>query len=515
MKNALNRELPDYIEGYGAVKPFMGLHATRPEAGMRYHGKLVKNHLPGQSKVMEDLKAVFKAIPVTDGMCISFHHALRNGDYVINMVLDTAAELGIKDLKVACTALFPINMPIVDHIKNGVVTALDLPGIVGPVGTEVSKGILDKPVVFRSHGGRPKAICCGELHIDVAFIASPTSDQFGNINGVEGPSACGSLGYAFADAEHADYVVAVTDNLVDAPLSTISIHQDLVDYVVPVEKIGDPKGIVSDVLNVTKDPLQLLIAETAAEVTDALGLIKDGYSFQTGGGGVSLAFAQFITEIMEEREVKASFAMGGITGMIVNMLEKGMLGAIYDNQCFDIKAVESIRDNAQHYEVSASTYANPYNSAAIVNTLDQCILGALEIDTDFNLNVLTGSDGTIRAGIGGNPDTATGSSVTMVVANLLRGRLPVVVDSVATICTPGPSVDVLVTEEGVAVNPLREDLIAKLTEAGIPLVTIEHLKGKAEELAGKPEKIKFTDKIIGVVEYRDGTVLDVVYGIEE
>ncbi len=512
MKNAINRELPEYIEGYGEVKPFMGIHKVEPQG--RYHGKLIKHHKPGVSKIKSDLKEVFKAIPVTDGMSFGFHHALRNGDYVINMVLDVAAELGIKDIKVVTSALFPIHLPIVDHIKNGVVTGLDMPGLEGPVGKELSKGILKKPIVFRSHGGRPRAISSGDVKIDVAFIAAPTSDMFGNINGTEGPSACGALGYAMTDADYADHVVAVTDNLVDRPLDRISIRQDKIDYIVKVDKIGDPNGIVSGVLKITKDPLQLLIAETAAKVTDALGLIKDGYSFQTGGGGVSLAFADFIADIMKERGVKANFAMGGITGLIVDMHKEGLIEAIYDNQCFDIAAVESMRDNPKHFEVSASMYANPYNSACIVNTLDQCILGALEIDTDFNLNVLTGSDGTIRAGIGGNQDTAAGSGVTMVVANLLRGRLPVVVDRVATVCTPGESVDVVVTEEGVAVNPLRVDLIEKLTAAKIKLVTIEDLKAAAEKLAGEPNKVNFTDRIIGVVEYRDGTVLDVIYGIE-
>ena len=57
----------------------------------------------------------------------------------------------------------------------------------------VSEGVLKKPVRFRSHGGRPEAIASGRVHIDVAFIAAPCCDAMGNINGVEGRAACGSL----------------------------------------------------------------------------------------------------------------------------------------------------------------------------------------------------------------------------------------------------------------------------------------------------------------------------------
>ncbi len=514
MKNALNRELPDFIEGYGKVRPYTGLFEP-PAEGARYAARPIKMARPNESKVVKSLKDLFKTIPIKDGMTISFHHALRNGDFVINMVLDVAAELGIKDLTVAPSGLFDCHEPIVGHMKSGVVTGFHSAGIVGTVGGYVSRGALKNPIVVTSHGGRARALYNNDIKVDVAFVAAPTADIYGNINGCEGPSACGSLGYALSDVDCADYVVAVTDNLQQNSLSMISATADKIDYVVPVDKIGDPKGIVYGVLKITRDPLQLLIAEMAVKATDAMGLIKNGYSFQTGGGGVSLAFAKYIADIMRERKLVASHAMGGITKFIVDMLEEGTLKTIYDNQCFDLVAVESMRKNANHIEVSASHYANPYNAGPIVNTLDQCILGALEIDTNFNLNVLTGSDGILRFGIGGNPDTAAGSKVSMVTANLLRGRLPVVMDEVTTVCTPGESVDVIVTEEGIAVNPLRPELKDMLTDAKLPVVSIEELRDKAYKMAGKPDKLKFKDKIIGVVESREGTVLDVVRQIDE
>ncbi|MHC1745553.1 MAG: citrate lyase subunit alpha [Negativicutes bacterium] len=509
MINRVGKEVPDYIEGWGKVNHFAGAFQTIP-INMRRYAPLVKSVGPKDSKVISNLKDLFRTIPIKDGMTLSFHHELRDGDYVVNQVIETAAELGLKNLKIAPSGLFPVHSGLVQHMKNGVITELDVNGIVGDVGRAVSEGILDKPAVMRTHGGRARAIECGDLKIDVAFIASPTADTYGNINGTEGPGACGSLGYSFPDAEFADYVVAVTDNLVDHPLSRISIRQDRVDYVVKVNCIGDPNGIRTGIMRITRDPLQLIIAERAARVVDALGLIKEGYSFQTGGGGVPLAFTNFVAQMMEQRKITASFAVGGITGLIVDMLEKGMLKTIFDVQCFDVKAVESIGKNANHIEMSSSFYANPFNSGCIVNNLDNCILGALEIDTDFNVNVLTGVDGRIMTGIGGNPDTAAGSKVAIVVGNLLRGRIPVVVDKVNTVCTPGETIDVLVTEKGIAVNPKRQDLIDKLKEARIPVKDINELQAMAEKLVGKPEKPKTTDRVVAVVEYRDGTLIDVV-----
>jgi citrate lyase subunit alpha/citrate CoA-transferase len=160
--------------------------------------------------------------------------------------------------------------------------------------------------------------------------------------------------------------------------------------------------------------------------------------------------------------------------------------------------------------MSASMYGNPHNKGAVVNQLDVMILGATEIDRNFNVNVTTGSNGVIMGGSGGHSDTAAGSKLSIVVTQLVKGRLPIIVDDVTTVTTPGESIDVVVTERGVAVNPLREDLIEKLNAAGIETMTIDELKKIAEEMTGVPEKIQLDDKIVAVVEYRDGTVIDVV-----
>nr|WP_281178161.1 citrate lyase subunit alpha [Thermovenabulum gondwanense] len=363
---------------------------------------------------------------------------------------------------------------------------------------------------MHTHGGRARAIESKDLRIDIAFIAAPTCDTYGNINGVEGKSACGSLGYAIPDAMYAERVVAITDNLVDYPACPIEISQEYVDYIVKVDAIGDPKGIVSGTTRITKDPVGLKIAKLAAQLIDESGLLKDGFSFQTGAGGTSLAVAAYVKDIMKRKNIKGSFAAGGITGYIVEMFEEGLFKTLFDVQCFDLKAVESYKNNKAHQGMSASMYGNPHNKGAVVNNLDVMILGATEIDTDFNVNVTTGSNGIIMGGSGGHSDTAAGAKLAIVVTQITKARLPIIVDRVTTVTTPGETIDAVVTERGIAINPKRKDLLERLKDSNLPIFTIEELKNMAERLTGVPEKIEFDERIVAVIEYRDGTVIDVV-----
>lgn len=513
MKNSIGRELPLHIEGYGDVIPFQGAYNSNTVKGKT----TVKSSyvVPGEDKVLASVDEVLNKVQLKDGMTVSFHHHLRNGDYVLNMVMEAIAKRGIKDITVAASSIFPIHEPLVELIKNGTVTGIVASYAAGPVAKAISAGMLKKPAVMQTHGGRGRAIESGDLHIDVAFIAAPTADTYGNINGLQGKSACGALGYAVADAQYADYVVAITDNLVPYPASPIEISQINVDYVVAVESIGDPKGIVSGTTRITKDPVGLKIAKMTAEMMRASGLVKNGLSFQTGAGGTSLAVAQELKEIMKKENLKGSFASGGITGYLVDMLQEGLFESLFDVQCFDLKAVESCATNMKHQRMSASMYGNPHNKGAVVNNLDIVILGATEIDLDFNVNVTTGSDGVIMGGSGGHSDTAAGAKLVIIVSNLMKARLPVIKERVTTVTTPGETVDIIVTERGIAVNPLRQDLMEKLKKTKLPIMTIHELKAISDKLTGKPKEIDFDEDIVAVVEYRDGTVIDVIRKVKD
>ena len=466
-------------------------------------------------KLCNSLQEAIEKSGLRSGMTISFHHHLRNGDYVLNMVLDTVAKMGIRDLTVNASSLFDCHEPMLEHIRSGVVTGLETDYMSSGIGTAISQGILEKPVVFRSHGTRPAHILDGTSHIDVAFVAAPASDPMGNCSGKYGPSACGSLGYAFADAEKADKVVIVTDHLMDYPLTDASITEDHVDYVVNVDAIGNPKGIVSGTTRMPKDPIALKIAELAAKAIDASGLLKDGFSFQTGAGGASLAVADYVKRIMLKRNIHGSFALGGITGYMVDMLEAGCFQAIQDVQCFDLRAVQSIRENPKHMEITAAQYASPQAKSSAASNLDVVVLGATEIDTDFNVNVHTDSNGYIIGGSGGHTDVAEEAKLTIIVAPLSRARMSIVVDKVLTVSTPGSSVDMLVTQYGIAVNPARQDLLAAMQAAKLPVVDIHELRRLALEINGPAKPYTRTsDRIVAQVLARDGHLQDVIYQVK-
>ena len=471
-----------------------------------------------RNKVMPSLEEAIRKTGLQDGMTISFHHHFRNGDHILNMVLDQLAAMGFRNLTLAASSLAAVHSPLIGHIRSGLITHIETSGLRGALAEEISRGLMDFPVVFRSHGGRAAAVSSGDLHIDVAFLGAPSCDPYGNANGYsrdgEDGIACGSLGYARTDAEYADQVVVITNHLVPYPNAPWAIPEHDVDYVVVTDDIGDPKGIMSGATRYTKDPKELLIAKTAANVIEAAGYLYDGFSMQMGSGGASLATARFLRQKMLDRHMRCRFALGGITGQIAAMYEEGLIDRILDVQSFDLDAAKSLKENHFHHQISATYYAS-HLAAAAVDQLDFVILSALEIDTDFNVNVLTGSDGVIRGAIGGHPDTAQGASLSVSVAPLTRGRIPTVVNHVGTVVTPGDTVDVLVTDQGVAVNPRRPDVREKLQAAGLHVFSIEALQQKAQRLVGIPEPLRYKDKIVGVVMYRDNTILDVIRQIDE
>jgi citrate lyase subunit alpha/citrate CoA-transferase len=465
------------------------------------------------------LKSIEEAIEkseLKDGMRISFHHHFRGGDNLLNLVIAKIAKMGIKNLTLAPSSIHPVHAPILKYIEDGVITNIEC-GVTGPIGDAISRGKLKGLLTVRSHGGRARAVEDGDGHINVAFIGAPTADKFGNLNGVDGPHACGPLGYMVPDAQFADCVIAITNNLVPFPCNNISINQNHVDYVLEIKSpIGDPDGIVSGTTKITNDPIRLKIARSCVKVIEASGLLKDGFSFQSGAGGITLAVTKFLGERMKDLEIKGSFGMGGSTSALVNMLEQGLFQRILDVQAFDKEAIQSLKQNPNHIEIGASQYANIHSSGAAVNVLDSVVLGATEVDTKYNVNVVTESDGRILHGIGGHQDTSEGAQLAIIAIPLLRGRNPVILDEVTTITSPGMNIDAVVTDYGVAINPKCKFYKKIRRSTDINFKTIRELRDIAYKLVGgKPDKIPFTDKIVALVEHRDGTILDVIRQIKE
>lgn len=509
--NSLGREIPESYAGR-ALTPYRDPFSIKP-AGLVAPRPITRAN-PGANKLVGSLREAIEASGLKDGMTISTHHALRNGDYLLNAVVNEIAALGIRGIWIASSSVHPVHAEIIPHIKSGVIAGFQC-GVNGLIGELASKGELKVPIIVRSHGGRARAVLEGSVEIDVSFIAAPCCDPCGNLNGYFGPSACGSLGYAQSDALHASCVVAVTDNLVPYPAVPVVIPQTLVDFVVQVERLGDPAKIVSTTTRITTDPVGLQIASYASQVIEASGLLQDGFSFQTGSGGISLAVADKMRSAMRRGNIKGSFGCGGITGYFVGMLEEGLFSALMDVQCFDTEAVRSIGVNRAHQEISADLYANPFNRGAVVNRLDCVILGATEVDCNFNVNVNTESNGYLLHNTGGHSDTAAGAKLSIIVAPSIRGRLPIVRDQVTTITTPGETISVVVTERGIAVHDRHPELKEELIRRKLPVKDIHDLQKETCRITGTPRPLDFEDEIVALIEYRDGSIIDVVRRVKE
>jgi citrate lyase subunit alpha/citrate CoA-transferase len=513
VKNAAGRLVPDEINGIPQI-PFKGINKYKPEGGKAKPPVRSCIDYPSDgNKVVKDIKEALKKAGLKDGMTISTHHHLRNGDVLTNILFDTIQEMGIKNIRWFPSASFQVHEHLIKYLKDGTIHHIE-GSMNGPLGRFTSEGKMKGVGVLRSHGGRYQSIQDGEVHIDIAMIAAPTADPFGNATGDRGPSACGLLGFSLADSEYADKVIVVTDNLIPFPCVPWQIQGNNVDYVVQIDSLGDPQKIVSGTTEVTKSPDRLLIAEYVARFLDEAGIMKDGFSFQAGAGGTALAFALFLKEKMKAKNVKARFVRGGSTKYLVQMLEEGLTDYILDGQTFDLEGVRSMRENEGHVNTSPFTSYNFHGKGNFASMVDAVVLGATEVDVNFNANVVTHSDGYLLHGIGGWQNCLF-SKCTILAIPSFRDRIPVIVDEVTTLCGPGELIDVIATERGLCINPKRKDLLKALKDSSLPLIDIKELKEEVDRICGgSPAKPKVNrDKVVAIIKWVDGTVLDSVFQV--
>ena len=510
MINAVGRDIPEEILKQTGKEVFQGNYY---KDGKPFHkaGPMVTPVMDhDHDKMVKDIHEALVKCNAHDGMTVSFHHHFRDGDLVVCMVMKEIQKMGLKDITISASSLGKAHDDLVPMIEDGTITNIESSGVRGKIGEAISHGKLKGLATMRSHGGRVRALVTGETHVDIAFIGAPTCDEYGNCRGIGGKTNCGVLSYSYVDGNQADYVVAVTDCLVPFPNYPAHISMTKVDYVCVVDAIGIPEKIATGAAKPTTDQRKLMMAEYCTQVVANTPYFKDGFSYQTGVGGASIASTISLTKIMRERNIKMGFGVGGLTKPMCDLLDNGMVRVLLDTQDFDLDAVKNVK-NPNHHRISAGAYANPMNKGAFVNKLDYVILAALEVDTHFNCNVVVGSDGVITGAQGGHPDTAQGAKCTIVIAPLLQGRIPAICTDVTTVTTPGESVDIVVTDYGVAVNPARPDLLEALQKADcVPLKTIEELRDIAYSIVGEPEKVQFGDRVVGIIEARDGTIMDVV-----
>jgi citrate lyase subunit alpha / citrate CoA-transferase len=514
VKNAAGRLVPHAVNGI-TQSPFARVEGIPPKG--RKAAPMIRScaEFPADgNKLVKSLKEALRRAGLRNGMTISTHHHLRNGDALTTVLFDTVRQMGVKGIRWFPSASFPCHESLIPYLQSGLIHHIE-GSMNGALGQFASEGNMKGVGVLRSHGTRYQAVQDGEVHIDIAVIAAPTADAFGNANGVSGSSACGPLGFALADSEYADRVIVVTDNLVPFPCIPWAIQGNHVDYVVEVPSLGNPELIVSGTTVVTRSPDRQLIADLAARFVEAAGIMKNGFSFQAGAGGTSLAFVLKLRERMKARGVKARFVRGGSTQYLVTLLNEGLTDYILDGQAFDQEGVRSLKEDPRHVATSPFTSYNYHGKGNFASMVDLVVLGATEVDCDFNANVVSHSDGYLLHGIGGWQDCLF-SPCTILAVPSFRDRIPVIVERVTTLCGPGQLIDVVVTERGIAINPGRKDLFQVVAHSGLPIRALQDIQREVFDLCGGKPAPPTVDAQhpIAVVKWVDGSLLDTVYRVK-
>ena len=289
MINAVGREIPEEVLKATGKEPFKGVYAYDNYEYTKAAPKARTMMDPKRSKLVENIHDVLVKCGIKDGMTISFHHHFREGDYVVNMVMEEIHNMGIKGITICASSLGKANDPIVPYIEDGTIVGIQSSGVRGKIGEAISTGKLQDLAIMRSHGGRVRAIESGEVRIDIAFIGAPTCDEYGNMRANGGKSDCGVLSYAMVDAQYADKVVAITDCLVPFPNIPASISMINVDYVCVVDEIGNPAKIATGAAKPTTDVRKIMMADYCTQFVINTPYFKNGFSYQTGVGGASIA----------------------------------------------------------------------------------------------------------------------------------------------------------------------------------------------------------------------------------
>lgn len=106
-RTGMIRSLPDHLDSYSPVRA----HVAR--AGER------------DGTVPPLLDAAISAAGLSDGATLSFHHHLRNGDVVLNAMLDACARRG---QHVTVGTIIPVHARLVDDIRHQAMSAATCAG---------------------------------------------------------------------------------------------------------------------------------------------------------------------------------------------------------------------------------------------------------------------------------------------------------------------------------------------------------------------------------------------------
>ena len=507
-------------------EPFSKAFSDRTYSG-RLVGRPHVGSIPHRRNKVVSLDQVMEL--VRNGDTISYPHYYRTGDRGLELVVSKLRETGKKDIKIYGNAFF-------DHVDPWLMEAVHdgtIGGVYGNVyrklGQSVTSGeFLPWVSVGFSHGNRVRKLQTGEVDVRVAFGPVPIADAYGNANGLLGDpdQLCGPVGLFSADAEYAQYVCLLAGTVSETVVMPTPLSMEQVDFVVKVDTPGLSAGIGSGTLDMDKaraNPFNAQVADNVTRLIKAAGVVKDNFSFQVGSGAGRLMLEN-IRHMLKETRIRANFSIGGVTSLHVDMLDEGTLYQLMHGQLFEPspKVFDSLLNNPHHHEITTAYYASVANKEAAVNMLDLAVLSTLEVDLGFNLNTVC-ANGRIIGGIGGGQDVAAGADLTIIFMPLATGKngkgFPKVVEKVYTRTTPGEVIDVIVTEEFAAVNPdskssYKDAILERGDEYGVELVTIEELfaksTAKAKEFGELLSAAETTDDVVHAIEWRDGTLLDVI-----
>ena len=493
----------------------------------RFVGQRIASRIPHRKNKVVSLDQVIELL--VDGDTISYPHYYRTGDCGLKLVVESLKKKGRKNIKIYGNAFFDNVDPwLIEAIKDGTIG-----GLYGnpyqKLGSSIVKGdLLPWVSVGFSHGNRVRKLETGEVTIKVAFGPVPIADKYGNANGLMGKEEhlCGPLALFAADALYAEYVCLLAGTISDTIIMPMPIPMTQVDFVVPVETPGLASGIGSGTIDMQKarsNPFNARVADNITRVIKASGVVRNNFGFQVGSGA-GLLILDNIRNILKETGIKANFSIGGVTSLHVDMLDEGTLHQLMHGQLFEPsrRVFDSLLNNPRHHEINVAYYASVADKECAVNMLDLAVLSTLEVDLDFNLNTVC-AGGRIVGGIGGGQDVAAGADLTIIFMPLATGKngkgFPKVVDHVYTRTTPGEVIDVIVTEEYAAVNPqsksgYKDAILERAKNFGVTLLSIEELKqksiDKAHEFGVIPPPSPVSDEVVHVIEWRDGTLLDVI-----
>jgi citrate lyase subunit alpha/citrate CoA-transferase len=524
-RNVLGREVPTKLDGR-PYRPFSGSHAEMPETAT-HSARVPTRPFAGSSKVTS-LEEAFSVL--RDGDAVSFPHYYRNGgDRFLRALIGELKRRGLKGIRLIGNAYFGELDYLIEAVAKGTVAYVYGNPYGGLAKAAAAGALLPTRIIGCSHGGRQRDIMLGIEPVRLALFPAPAADPWGNASGVLGKAGerCGPLGLFDADVRYADYSCVCAGTVFDRFLGHRSISMEYVDFVVPFPAVGDGAGIGAGTLDLSRimSGENLTVAERVMALLDAAGLLRNGVAFQSGSGA-SLAVLQKLSDYFVEHGLKASFTIGGITQIHVEMLHRGAVELILHGQCFQPTDLvfDSLLNDPGHQEVSTSVYANLACKGTLTPLLDFSLLSCAEIDTAFNVNTVTGYDGRYVGGIGGGPNVGR-SKLTIIFTTLAgfskrRGQsYPSIRERVNTVTMPGELVDVVITEEDAVINPAsRSPYVATLREkamtSGIRLISIEELAAKAmakaEELGPLMPEPNLSGEVVEIVKADDGSILDVV-----